>query len=88
MTMWPPEALDAEVPDKQCRVEFHLFTSLLRFGSGCVGGYIHNETQDIRLENAGNIPGLRVRRTGRASGARRASHGPMQTTKFFRLICP
>ena len=32
--MPPPEELDTEVPDKQCSVEFQLFTSLLRFGSG------------------------------------------------------
>ena len=30
----PPEELDAQVSDKQCGVEFQLFTSLLRFGSG------------------------------------------------------
>lgn len=29
-----PEELDMQVPDKQCGVEFQLFTSLLRFGSG------------------------------------------------------
>ncbi|MSU59853.1 MAG: hypothetical protein EXS35_17085 [Pedosphaera sp.] len=33
-TPWPPEELDAQVSDKQCGVEFQLFTSLLRFGSG------------------------------------------------------
>ncbi|NOS69381.1 MAG: hypothetical protein HOP33_05550 [Verrucomicrobia bacterium] len=30
----PPEELDAQVAGKQCGVEFQLFTSLLRFGSG------------------------------------------------------
>jgi hypothetical protein len=34
MTMPPPDKLDTEVPDKQCSVEFQLFTLLLRFGSG------------------------------------------------------
>ena len=29
----PPEELDTEVPDKQCSVEFHLFTLLFRFRS-------------------------------------------------------
>jgi len=34
MIMPPPEELDAQVPYKQGSVEFQLFPSLLRFGSG------------------------------------------------------
>ena len=30
----PPEELDTQVPDKQCTVEFQLFTSLLRVRRG------------------------------------------------------
>ena len=49
----PPEVLDTKVPDKHCRVEFQLYTSLLRFGSGW---FASHELQRSRPPRSGCNP--------------------------------
>jgi len=44
----PPEELDAQVPDKQGSVEFQLFPSLLRFGSGWFANHLLHLTRRER----------------------------------------
>ena len=43
-----PEELDTQAPDKQCGVEFQLFTSLLRFRSGWFANHALQRTRRER----------------------------------------
>jgi len=68
----PPEELDTQAPDKPCGVEFQLFTSLLRFGSGwfanhAVGQRAGSLLRLFLVQEAAAIGELTFRRFRRAS---------------------